>query len=178
MISSICVCALLNTSLLFIDASYHDTKEISSVTPLLVTLHCQPTEPEKIDFSFVFNHSLPYEMIVGYTTFVNIPVNIHRCENHTEAIGKNFFQLVVEVRDTNWIFINQVNNSDTATRFCNYYTNPQCIIEVIEDIVVHSFHQYTSNSRLLQKQSTGMKNKWSRPGLWLFIFGVLGAKFW
>ena len=67
MICGICLCGILNTSLLYIDANH--SKEINS-TNSLITLHCYQGA-EQVEKAFVSNKTLPFQLLVGYT------MNIH-----------------------------------------------------------------------------------------------------
>jgi hypothetical protein len=166
MISGICLCAILNTSLLFIDA-HRTNKDINSTGSVLTTLHCFKGA-EKVDKTFILNKTLTFQLLVGYTMNIHIPVDdCNECKNTTKAFLKVDDQLVIEIHEPNWISITQLNDSMSQ---CNY-----CTKNCLDSIWEQSLQQLTNQKWNLQQE---VKNELHRPGLWIFIGVLLGAKIW
>lgn len=167
MISGICFCAILNTSLLFIDAHHINTENVPTDS-LITTLHCNQGD-EKVDKSFVSNKTLPFQLLVGYTMNIRIPIIIcNECQNVTSNIFKtDADQLILQVREKNWISITQLDNSMSLCKYCTK--------DCLESVLQQSLQQHTNQHGNRQHEKN---NDLHRPGLWIFVAVLLGAKIW
>lgn len=170
MICSICFSAILNTSLLFIDAKCVN-REHTPLDSLVMTVHCHHQGVEQTDLSFASNRTFPFQLGIGYTVNVRTPINTcNGCKNGTMATNEIYAQLIVQVRDTNWISVSQADTSGVS--FCKYCGNKECL----EKVFVHIVQQHTNQEEYWMQSE--VHNELHRPGLWLFIAVLLGAKFW
>ena len=162
MICGICLCGILNTSLLYIDANH--SKEINS-TDSLITLHCYQGA-EQVEKAFVSNKTLPFQLLVGYTMNIHMKNYIDQ-PNITKTIFRTGDQLIVEVREKNWISITQLKSS---LSLCKY-----CTIDCLDVIFMQSLQETRFQYWERQKE---VSIQFHRPGLWIFIIVLLGAKIW
>ena len=162
MICGICLCGILNTSLLYIDANH--SKEINS-TDSLITLHCYQGA-EQVEKTFVSNKTLPFQLLVGYTINIHMKNYIDQ-PNITKTIFRTGDQLIVEVREKNWISITQLKSS---LSLCKY-----CTIDCLDVIFMQSLQETRFQYWERQKE---VSIQFHRPGLWIFIIVLLGAKIW
>lgn len=178
MMCSIFFCTVLNTSLLFIDAHLPDEK-YNLPSPMIVTLECHHHQTELLHSSFILNGSFRLNRTIDYTFTIDLPGNYCTdLRNRTQASNYSeffdHFQFTIKRRDSNWVSLTQLSSNGTSMlQFCNHLWTFECL----EKLLLQSYEKTTSRHRLLKVQSDANAHL-HRPGLWLFVIGLLGAKFW